>query len=133
MSEAEHFTPGSIEVVSPKIMRGVGIPVRLAFRPWGNRRLGDPDPEHPGYQIVDARARITGPSRSVYLQDVSGRELILADGEYFTPTDGINDELPDGVERQDLSREGPVLGVQASDAEGGYVAVGTHTVVLIPN
>lgn len=131
MNEREHFTPGSIEYVSPTTVATPGFPVRLSFRPWGRRRLGDPDPEHPGYQILDARARITGPSGSLYLQDVAGRELMLGDGRYFTPDSGINDDLPDGVEELNLSREGPILGVQTT--EGGYVAAGSHVVVLIPN
>ena len=130
MNEDDYFTAGSIHAVAPKQVRTVGDPVRLAFEPYGRRKIGDADPDHPDYQILDARAFMSGPSKTVYLRDVSGRDLMVSNGDKFEPT--INADLPEEL-RQDLSNCSPVLGVKASDREGGYVAVGVNVVTLIPN
>lgn len=132
-TQQDHFTSASLDAVTPRFPSRDPTPVRFAFRPWGRRKVGDPDPDHPDYQILDVYVRAGGERsetgvRYYYVTDVAGRSFVVADGAAFTPTDPIPG-VPD--DDQSLDGDGPFLAAPHHGGEG-YIPVGAHLVALQP-
>jgi len=129
----EHFVPASFNHAVPSSLRSFSKPIRLSFEPWGRRRVGTPDPDAPGYQILDGTVYYTAQgiasgNKIVYVEDVSGRKFVVADGKYFKP-EGLED-LPADI-RASLTMEeySPVIGFKT---DSGYIPVGINVVLFKP-
>ena len=135
MSDAA-YTPASTAAATPETFTDDPKPVRLSFKPWGRRRVGDADPEAPSYQRLDGHAYYTrrdatSGSEIVRYEDITGREFILAPGENFVHADA--GDFPDDVARDlSLSEYDLVVGRRRADG-AGYIPVGVNPVMLLPD
>jgi hypothetical protein len=65
---------------------GSTTPARLSFRPWGRRKVGDPDPEAPGYQrldghVVHAHGPTDEPPYALRFRDLKRRVFAVTDAD----------------------------------------------------
>lgn len=127
------FVPASLGAAAPDSIKSAPTPVRLSFEPFGRRRVGDPDPDAPGYQRLDGHIRhaqraVSSGHEIVHCRDVAGRDFILAPGAAFRSTG----EIPDGLsDEMALSDYHLVLGRKRADGDG-YIPVGIYPVLLLP-
>lgn len=135
MRRQEHFIDGSVASAVPNDLV-TGQPVRLSFRPYGRREVGDPHPDAPNYLRLDGRLK--GSEDYAVFTSVGGEEFILADGEEFAPTpeEWLGEEIVSEFDGEvpvepPLAEQHTVLGVRADD-NNGYVAVGVDVVVSLP-
>lgn len=135
MRRQEHFIDGSVAAAVPNDLV-TSQPIRLSFRPYGRREVGDPHPDAPNYLRLDGRLK--GSEDYAVFTSVGGEEFILADGDEFAPSpeEWLGEEVVSKFDGEipvtpPLADEHIVLGVRADDGNG-YVAVGVDVVVSLP-
>jgi len=80
----QRLVPASWGAAAPGA--GTTTPVRLSFRPWGRREVGDPDPYASGYQRLDGRVVHAHGSADEHpyalrFRDLKGRAFVVADAD----------------------------------------------------
>lgn len=134
MSNAS-LIPTTTNVVVDQIGRTNHPEVTLAFEPYGNRVIGDQDPDHPGYRTLTLEAYYgRGEHTSdttIFFEGDDGRKFVLCSGEQFRDRSLDSEIIDEFPALATLSDYAYVLGVKAPDGNG-YVPIGLNVVLLTP-